>query len=136
MLSILSRPSELACLLFIAGACVLSNGCAKPTPPPLTKEEPPPPETKPTPVAATAVSASTLPAPEPAEVNHAIERVFKGAVTIKTDRTPYFIVGDFNGDLSQDLAVVLRPTPGKILEINDELAPWIIVDPIRIARPS
>ena len=132
---ILSKPCELACLLFIAGACVLSNGCAKP-PPPLMKEEPPPPETKSTPVAATAGSASNLPAPEPAEIKEAIDRVFKGAVTIATVRTPYSVVGDFNGDFSQDLAVSVRPTPGKILEINDELAPWIIVDPIRIAKPS
>ncbi len=79
---------------------------------------------------------SNLPAPEPAEVKHAIERLFKGAVDIETDRNPYFIVGDFNGDISQDLAVAVKPAQSKISEINDELAPWILVEPIRIAKPA
>jgi hypothetical protein len=105
-LNILSKTSGLALLLFIAGACALSAGCAKQAPP--QRVEP----------------------PEAAEVKHTIERVFKDAVTIETDRNPYFLVGDFNGDSSQDLAVVVRPARDKLMEINDELAPWIIVDPI------
>jgi len=54
-------------------------------------------------------------------------------VTIETYRNPYFVAGDFNGDLSQDLAVVVKPAPGKIGEINDELANWMLGDPIRPA---
>jgi hypothetical protein len=61
--------------------------------------------------------------------------VFKGAVTIETGRTPYFAVGDFNGDLSQDLAVAVRPERSKLVEINDELAPWILVEPVPTAKP-
>jgi hypothetical protein len=82
-----------------------------------------------------AKSDSKLPPPEAADVKHAIDRVFKGAVSVMTDRDPYFIAGDFNGDSSQDLAVVVSPTPGKLLTINDELAPWVVVDPIRLAKP-
>src|SRR5262249_53428101 len=102
------------------------------------EEKPIPPEiaNRATPTPATAKSAPKLPAPEPAEVKHAIERVFKGAVTIETNRNPYFIASDFNGDFSQDLAVVVKPTPGKLLEITDELAPWILVDPIGFGKPA
>jgi hypothetical protein len=135
MLSIFIKPSELACLLFIAGACLLSSGCAKQAPP-VFKAEQPILEANPTPGAATVRSTPNLPPPEHAEVKHAIERVFKGAVTIETDRNPYFIAGDFNGDLSQDLVVVVKPTPVKLLEINDELAPWTIVDPVPRANPA
>lgn len=75
-----------------------------------------------------------MPAPEPGEINQAIERVFKGAVTIETKRNPYFLVGDFNGDFSQDLAVVVKPVLSKLPDINDELANWILVDPILLAK--
>jgi len=43
-------------------------------------------------------------------------------------------VGDFNGDLSQDLAVVVKPSVTRLTEINDELANWILVEPRR-SRP-
>ncbi|MCI0388803.1 MAG: hypothetical protein MOB07_08570 [Acidobacteria bacterium] len=138
MLSTLGKPSklaELACLLFILGMCILSPGCSR-SAPTLVKEEPPPPGTKSTPDATTARSLPNFPTPEPAEVKDAIERVFKGVVTIETDRNPYFIAGDFNGDLSQDLVVVVKPTRGKLLEINDELAAWTIVDPVPRAKPA
>jgi len=135
MLKIFSEPFELACLLFIAGACILSPGCARPAPP-MAKEKPIPLEPQPAPDTSRARSIPNLPAPEPAEINRAIERVFKGVVTIETNRNPYFTVGDFNGDFSQDLAVVVKPAPGKLPEINDELANWILVDPVRLARPA
>src|SRR5262245_10189423 len=128
----MSKTSELACLLFIAGACFISFGCARPAPP-RVNEKPIPLEATPTPKTA-AKSDPNPPAPEAAEVKQAVERVFKGIVTIETDRDPYFLAGDFNGDSSQDLAVVVRPSPGKLLEINDELAPWILVEPVRSAK--
>jgi len=109
--------------------------CAK-TPPPRAEEKPLPPTSGSTAEAATVRSAPDLPAAKPAEVEQAIERVFKGAVTIETDRTPYFAVGDFNGDLSQDLAVAVRPERSKLLEINDEVAPWILVEPVQTAKPA
>ncbi len=99
-------------------------------------EEKPIPPTAASTVDVTAPKVADDPPPaRPEEVKETVDRVFKGAVTIKTDRTPYFLVGDFNGDLSQDLAVVARPTPGRVVEINDELAPWILVEPIQIAKP-
>ncbi len=68
------------------------------------------------------------PPPEPEEVNRAVRRVFKDAVIIDTRSSPYFMAGDFNGDLTQDIAVVVKPTVARLPEINDELANWILVD--------
>jgi hypothetical protein len=136
-LNILSKPSGLGCLFLIVMACLLSSSCSKAkTPPQRVEEKPLPPATVPTADAAVVRSTPEPPAAKPAEVEQAVERVFKGAVTIETGRTPYFAVGDFNGDLSQDLAVAVRPVRNKLLEINDEVAPWIIVDPVRTAKPA
>jgi len=131
----MNKMSVLTCLLFIAGACAISSNCAK-SRPQLTKEKPIPPEAIKIAEPATTGSAPSLAPPEAAEVKHKIESVFKGSVTILTDRTPYFIAGDFNGDSSQDLVVVVKTTPGKVLEINDELAPWTLVDPVPRAKSA
>jgi hypothetical protein len=130
-----SKPSGLVCLFLIVMACLLSPSCAK-TPPQRVEEKPLPPATVPTADAAVSRSTPEPPAAKPAEVEQAVERVFKGAVTIETGRNPYFAVGDFNGDFSQDLAVAVRPARSKLLEINDELAPWILVDPVQTAKPA
>jgi len=134
-LNILGASSGFGRLLLMVAVCVLSSSCAK-TPPQRVEEKPIPPGTGLTVDTAPVRSAPEPPAAKPAEVEQAIERVFKGAVTIKTDRTPYFIVGDFNGDFSQDLAVAVKPTPGNLLAINDELAPWILVEPVETAKPD
>jgi hypothetical protein len=68
------------------------------------------------------------PPPRPEEVHRAVRRVFKDAVVIDTRSSPYFMAGDFNGDLSQDLTVVVKPSVARLREINDELANWILVD--------
>lgn len=136
----ISKPFALGCLLFIAGACVLSSGCAEQPPPQqsprhVVAEAPPPPvETNPTPDTATARGAPDLPPPEATEVDGAVERVFKGAVIVESGLDARFVVGDFNGDSSQDLAVVVRPAPGKLAEMNDELANWILRAPVTPAR--
>jgi hypothetical protein len=133
-LNILSKPSGWGCLFLIVMACLLSSSCSK-TPPPRVEEKLIPPGTVSTADAPAVKSAPDLPPAKPEEVAQAIQRVFKGAVTIETGRTPYFAVGDFNGDLSQDLAVVVRPERSKLIEINDELAPWILVEPVPTAKP-
>jgi hypothetical protein len=133
---ILSKSSGLRRLFLMVAACVLSSSCAKAPPPPRVEEKPIPPGAGSNVDTVAVKSAPDLPAAKPAEVEQAIERVFKGAVTTKTDQTPYFFVGDFNGDLSQDLAVVVKSAPGKLPEINDELAPWILVEPIQTTKPA
>lgn len=151
-----SKPFALGRLLLVAGACILS-GCAEqpqppqsppPQPPPqsqqqqpqqqpppqaVMEEPPPPPESNPTPDTAEAARMPPLPPPTTAEVNGAVERVFRGVVTVEAGQEPYFVVGNFNDDPSQDLAVVVKPAPGRLPEINDELANWIRAEPIRPA---
>ena len=134
-LNILSATSGFGCLFLMVAVCILSSSCAK-APPQRVEEKPIKPEAISTADTPAVKSAPDILAAKPEEVEHAIERVFKGAVTIKTNLTPYFFVGDFNGDLSQDLAVAVKPTPTKLLEINDELAPWILLEPIQAVKPA
>jgi hypothetical protein len=77
------------------------------------------------------VKPAEFPTPTAAEVRSKVDRIFGAAVVIDAKRAPYFIVGDFNGDLSEDLAVALNPAPDRTSEIEDELASWILVDPMR-----
>ena len=71
---------------------------------------------------------SKLPSPQMNEVEEAVKRVFKEAVLIDTSQKPNFIVGDFNGDLSQDIAIVLKPASDKLSELNEEFPTWILRD--------
>jgi len=63
------------------------------------------------------------------EVEDAVKRVFKDAAQLDTTRAPNFLAGDFNGDKSQDIAVIIRPRSEKLAEMNDELGAWITKDP-------
>src|SRR5258708_5424709 len=64
------------------------------------------------------------------EVQVAVRRVFKEAVVMDSSSNPNFFTGDFNGDASQDLAVILKPAPGKLAELNEEYPAWLLRDPI------
>lgn len=129
-----SRTFAPSLILFIAAACALTAACGGSSTQRrvVAAEAPPPAESSP-PTSETA-AAPELPTPDDAEVRGAVERVFKGAVTLASARDSYFAVGDFNGDDSQDLAVAVAPAPGRLAEINDELAPWIIKDPFAPAN--
>lgn len=130
-----SRIFTLTLILCLASACALSAACGGSSTrrQVVTAEAPPPAEAAPEAdvinAAAEAHNASKLPPPDAAEVGTAVERIFKGAVTIGPARESYFAVGDFNGDDSRDLAVAVAPAPGRLGEINDELGGWIIKDP-------
>jgi hypothetical protein len=70
------------------------------------------------------------------EVHAVIKRVFKDAAYLDKNRDLNFIVGDFNGDRSQDIAVVIKPTAEQIEEMNQEFPPWILKDPFVSSRPG
>ncbi len=72
---------------------------------------------------------ANLPPPEVGKVQEAVKRVFKDSVLIDTSRKPIFVAGDFNGDLSQDIAIVLKPAPEKLSDLNQEFSTWIVRDP-------
>jgi hypothetical protein len=88
--------------------------------------EAPPPVYQPTPQS-TPVSLAVNSAPKQAEVQEAIKRVFKDAAVLDTNYNPNFLAGDFNGDGSQDIAVILKPV--KLDEMNQDLPPWLVRQP-------
>jgi hypothetical protein len=94
-----------------------------------------PPSRSQTVAASTPQQIAKLP-PQNNEVREAVKRVFKDAAVIDTSSNPNFIAGDFNGDLSQDIAVVLKPSPGKLSRMNEESPPWILRDPFVPPQPG
>jgi hypothetical protein len=82
---------------------------------------------QPTPVSTPAQAVATA-TPKLPEVEEAVKRVFKDVVVVHPDYKTSFLVGDFNGDSSQDLAVILKPVPEKIAEMNEQPM-WLLRDP-------
>ena len=121
-------------LLFGVALALVMVGCAK-APEPPRAEQPPPAEAVPpaTPVEVKPEPAAKLPPPTQDEVRGAVARVYKDVVVVDTNR---FAVGDFNGDGSQDVAVVVTPAAGMLGEINSEVANWILEDPQKIVLPD
>lgn len=117
--------------MVVAIVCVALFGCAKPPAQPVI-EQPVAPQ------ASESVSQppqpKEMPEPPPAklqEVEEAVKRVFKNSVVIDPVQKPSFLVGDFNGDQSQDLAVVLKPAEGNLSELNQEFPNWIAREPLK-----
>jgi hypothetical protein len=81
-------------------------------------------------------SPPDLSKPLPAEVQAKINSVYQGTVTVDSGREQPFLVGDFNGDLYQDLAVVVTPVDGRLDDINAELANWIRDEPLKSVLAS
>lgn len=88
--------------------------------------EAPPVVYQPTPES-TPIQITAIPAPKKSEVQEAVKRVFKDAAVVDTDYNPSYLAGDFNGDGSQDLAVVLKPVNLDLT--NQELPPWLVRQP-------
>ena len=84
---------------------------------------------QPSPVTPQIKMPNVLPAKLP-EVQEAVRRVFKDAAVVDSTFDPSFIMGDFNGDSSQDLAVILKPAPDKLAEINEQYPSWLLRDPL------
>jgi hypothetical protein len=62
-----------------------------------------------------------------AEIQEAVRRVFKDAAVVNSDYNPNFLAGDFNGDGSQDIAVIVKPVNLDLM--NQELPPWLVREP-------
>jgi len=74
--------------------------------------------------------------PSPNDVADALNRAYGGAVRAQPGRAPAFVIGDFNWDGSEDLAVAVTPAEGKLDAINSEVANWLLVDPTRVRIPD
>jgi hypothetical protein len=118
---LLVRLALAAAALLALQACNNSSSRAMPVEKPIAMATPQPS------AAATPTPAPKLPPPTRAEVEAAFHRVFGNDLVI-TASSRSFIVGDFNGDQSEDLAVIARPAAGKLDDVNNELANWIIQD--------
>jgi hypothetical protein len=70
-----------------------------------------------------------------AGVRQLVARTFGGSVALAGD-APQYVSGDFNGDGSEDVAVLVRPVGGKLEEINGANANWIIRDPHKVFLPA
>ena len=111
-------------LLSFLFSTVLVAGCTNSKP---VVAEQAPPTYQATPIS-TPTALVPAAAPKVEEVDAAVKRVFKDLVIIDPDYKSSYLVGDFNGDNSQDLAVVLKPVPEKIAEMNEQPI-WLLRDP-------
>jgi hypothetical protein len=120
-------------LALLVLACLLASGCAKSE---QAIAEAPPLALPSAPDNAEAMqSPATLPPPTVADVRAAVQRVFKDAAALDQSKTPTFVTGDFNGDLSPDLAVILKPAPEKLSQLNEDFPNWILRDPFSRNEP-
>jgi len=140
----LATPFSL--LVLISISYLQFQGCAKPAQSGPQEEAPDAPTSVPassTPAGTAAASPAgenhtPEPAPPPsataAEARSALARVYKDLVTLESP--PEVVVGDFNGDGSQDIAMAVRPDKAKLADINSELAGWIIRDARTVTVPD
>ena len=70
------------------------------------------------------------------EVRGVVAHIYRDAVVVEADRGTPFVVGDFNGDGSEDIAVVVETGAGKLSEVNGEYANWIVEDPRKVLTPE
>jgi hypothetical protein len=75
-------------------------------------------------------------APALSEVQEAVKRVCVSDLAIDMNQREPFIVGDFNGDGSEDLAAIVRPARGALPKVNSDYANWIIEDPRKVILPD
>jgi hypothetical protein len=111
-------------ILLIILSCI-STGCARKA----GRVVEAPPAHQPSPVGPQIKMPNLVPA-KLSEVQEAVRRVFKDAAVIDSTVNPNFLTGDFNGDASQDLAVILRPTRDKLVEMNEKYPSWLLRDPL------
>lgn len=141
--------SLLLCLLLVGTVCLVpacarppaENNTAQTAPPqsnPAEKVASPTSQGSPLGLSITnqpAAKASPAPAPKISEVREAVKRVFESVTTPDATPGPIYVVGDFNGDGSEDLAVIVKPNEGKLSEVNNEVANWILEDPRKVFIP-
>lgn len=118
----------LLALCLIVGSLILYRGSSSkspksaPTPTTAQPEQATTPPVKP-------VEAQPASPPAPGELHALVQRIYKDTATVDESRADAFILGDFNGDDSQDIALFIRPAKGKLAELNSEYANWTLEDP-------
>lgn len=82
------------------------------------------------PAQAVSEDAGYKPAPSPTEdeLRKVIKRNYEDVVMVDQSRRVPFLTGDFNGDNSPDIAIIVRPGTGKLPDLNSEYVNWILED--------
>ena len=124
-MNLVTRYSYRHIALLLLVPCLLVVGCSKSKAPPAAETAP---AYQPPPPPVVQVPTNVVPA-KLNEVEEALNRVFKGAAVVDKSVTPIFYAGDFNGDAVQDIAIAVKPAPGKIETINEEYPAWLLRDP-------
>jgi hypothetical protein len=118
----LIRLALIAAVFITLGGCSNKSSSAQPVEKPIAASAPQPS------AAQKATPAVKLPPPTQAEVESAFHRVFGDDLITNAANRQSFIVGDFNGDESEDIAIIAHPAPGKLDEVNSEFSNWIVQD--------
>lgn len=120
----MNRPFRFELLSVVM--CVLLSACSSSQS--QANEKAPALETQsPAPAPERVAPAKTTPAPAAAtlsEVKSALTRVYQDNLLLPANAA--YVLGDFNGDGSQDLAVVAEPRTQALAQLNDDVANWTI----------
>jgi len=114
--------------LLLVFCLTISSGCHRAT------ENKPPVSQAPSSPVATETLPQAAPSPTEAELRAAVKRNYEDIVSIDDSRPTPFMIGDFNGDSSEDIAVVVKPQ--KLSDLNSEYVNWILEDPHHLEQPS
>jgi hypothetical protein len=121
------------CICLVLAALIFyRSGSSKPTnPQPATadKAEPAKPGVDP-------VRPQPPAKPAPAEISAVVQRIYKDAAIVDDSREVNFTVGDFNGDDSQDIAIMIKPVKSKLSDLNSEYVSWTLEDPRALPPPD
>ena len=120
------RQTAIALLTVSLPALIIMSACSR-SAPNQAKAEAPPPVYQSTPESAKPLAPAVAIGPKLPEVQSKIKTVFKDAAVLHPSHNPNFFTGDFNGDNSQDLVVILKPV--NLDEMNRQFAPWLVRDP-------
>ena len=129
-----AKALSLCLVLFIFVSLLSLAGCARPEQPAVEPASTPEAVAPPDPLPP--ASPPDLSKPRPEEVQAKVNSIYQGTVTVDSGREQYFIVGDFNGDAYQDLAVVVNAVDAKLDDLNSEIANWIRDEPLKSVLAS
>ncbi|HZS45281.1 MAG TPA: hypothetical protein VFC63_09290 [Blastocatellia bacterium] len=80
----------------------------------------------------TAAAPASHTKPTEDEVKDLVSRIFENDVVLDSTGASEFIVGDFNGDGFEDIAITVKPAQGKTVDLNSEVANWTIGAPRKV----
>ncbi|MFL6334238.1 MAG: hypothetical protein ACJ754_13070 [Pyrinomonadaceae bacterium] len=137
--------TKLSCALLTVGLALFAD-CARPSQPVegAATMTPTPPQAQATTTAPDQTKSGDATATQPtaarpatlADAQTVVAHIYRDAVVVETGRGTPFVVGDFNGDGSEDIAVVVKPAAGKLTTVNSKYSNWIVEDPRKVLPPE